>query len=379
MKITTIETFKYWINWCNWLFVKVSTDEGVYGWGEGSLHGAIESVETAIHELGRTLIGQDPAGVEQHWQPMYQAWRWRGGPTLMTALGALDIALWDLEGKRLGVPVYRLLGGPYRTQLRAATPATGCRGSPRPSRHTRARRMLCGAALRRSNGRRFDPALLRTNEARAIAHAAELVAAAREGAGPETEIFVECAERLSPRSALLAAQAFAPYRPGWFEEPIPFENVQAMVQLQRALPVPIATGERLLSRWEVCALLEAGGCSVLQPDVMHAAGITEMKRLAMLADTYCIPIAPHNPDGPICMLAAMHVAAAIPSFLILEQMEEERALRDAICSTPVGYQASMFELPAAPRLGCRPAARRARRARLSATWPSQAPASPLWH
>ncbi|MGN6810563.1 MAG: galactonate dehydratase, partial [Thermomicrobiales bacterium] len=118
MKITRIETFKYWIDWCNWLFVKVSTDEGLYGWGEGSLHGAIESVETAIHELGAVLIGQDPAGVERHWQRMYHAWRWRSGPTLMTALGALDIALWDLEAKRLGVPLYRLLGGPYRTQLR---------------------------------------------------------------------------------------------------------------------------------------------------------------------------------------------------------------------------------------------------------------------
>ncbi len=118
MKITKIETHKYWIKWCNWLFVMISTDEGVYGWGEGSLHGAIESVETAIHELGAVLIGKDPSGPERHWQAMYHAWRWRGGPTLFTAMAALDIALWDLEGKRLGVPVYRLLGGPFRMQLR---------------------------------------------------------------------------------------------------------------------------------------------------------------------------------------------------------------------------------------------------------------------
>src|SRR5260370_38595592 len=118
MTLTKIETFKHWASWCNWLFVRVSTDEGLYGWGEGSLHGALESVETAIHDLGAVLAGQDPSGVERHWQAMYHAWRWRGGPTLMTALGALDIALWDLEGKRLGVPVYRLLGGPYRESLR---------------------------------------------------------------------------------------------------------------------------------------------------------------------------------------------------------------------------------------------------------------------
>ncbi len=350
MQITKIETFKYWINWCNWLFVKVSTDAGLYGWGEGSLHGAVESVETAIHELGATLIGQDPAGVERHWHRMYHAWRWRSGPTLMTALGALDIALWDLEGKRLAVPVYRLLGGPYRTQLRGyashwladvATPEQAYAGAQ--------------AAVRRGftafKWSPFDAAMLRTNEAHALAHATELMAAARAGAGPEVEIFIECAERLSPRSAVLAAQAFLPYRPGWFEEPIPFENAQAMVYLQRELPVPIATGERLLSRWEVRTLLEAGGCKVLQPDLMHAGGITEVKRIAALADMYYIPIAPHNPGGPICMLAAMHLAAAIPNFFILEQMEEERALRDQICTNPVRYDAGMFALPTEPGLG----------------------------
>ena len=350
MKITKIETFTYWIEWCNWLFVRVETDEGLYGWGEGSLHGAIASVEAAIHELGATLIGQDPAGVERHWQRMYQAWRWRGGATLMTALGALDIALWDLEGKRLGVPVYRLLGGPYRTELRAYASHWLAGATTAEQAHAGARE-----AVRRGfsafKWSPFNGDALRINEARALAQATELMAAARAGAGPAVEIFVECAERLSPRSAVLAAQAFAPYRPGWFEEPIPFENAQAMVQIQRELAIPIATGERLLSRWEVRPLLEQGGCKVLQPDVMHAAGITEVKRIAALADMYYVPIAPHNPGGPICMLAAMHLAAAIPNFYILEQIEQERELRDQISTDPVRYAAGMFELPSTPGLG----------------------------
>ena len=118
MKITNIETFKYWASWCNWLFVKVSTDEGLYGWGEGSLHGSIQAVETAIHELKNVIIGQDPSRIEYLWHSMYSAWRWRGGPILSTAIGAIDIALWDIEGKRLGVPIYRLLGGPFRDRLR---------------------------------------------------------------------------------------------------------------------------------------------------------------------------------------------------------------------------------------------------------------------
>jgi len=177
------------------------------------------------------------------------------------------------------------------------------------------------------------------------------MAAAREGAGEDAEIFVECGERLSPRTAVLAAHAFAPYRPGWFEEPIPFENAKAMAQLAREMPVPIATGERLLSRWEYRELLESGGCKVIQTDLMHAAGITEVRKIATLADTYYLPVAPHNPAGPICTLAAMHLAAAIPNFLILEQMEGERPLRDAVCTEPVRYENGFFHLPTTPGIG----------------------------
>jgi galactonate dehydratase len=350
VKITRIETYKYWIEWCNWLLVKVSTDEGLYGWGEASLHGAVQSVETAIHELGAALIGQDPAGVERHWQAMYHGWRWRGGATLSSALAGLDIALWDLEGKRLGVPVYRLLGGPFRSRLRTyashwlagvETPQQAYEGA--------------AEAVRRGFGgfkwSPFQADRLRENEARAIAHAAELMAAARDGAGPDVEIYVECAERLSPRTAVLAARAFEPYRPAWFEEPIPFENARAMLQLQKELPVPIATGERLLSRWEFRELLEGGGCKVIQPDLMHAAGISEVRKIAFMADTYYVPVAPHNPGGPICTLAAMHLAASIPNFLVLEQMEDERALRDELCTEPVTYQDGYFHLPTGPGLG----------------------------
>ncbi len=350
MKIARIETFTYWIEWCNWLFVKVTTDDGLYGWGEGSLHGSIRSVETAIHEVGETLIGRDPAGVERHWQAMYHAWRWRGGPVLTTAIGALDIALWDLEGKRLGVPVYRLLGGPYRDRLRVYA-SHWLSGARTPEDAHAGAREAVARGFSAFKWTAFDPDRLREDESRAIAHAAELMAAARDAVGPDVEIYVECGERLSPRTALLAARAFAPYRPGWFEEPIPFENASAMVRLCREMPVPLATGERLLTRWDYRELLHEGGCHVAQPDVMHCAGLTECKRIAALADMHYIPIAPHNPGGPICTLAAMHLAAAIPNFLVLEQMEEERALRDELCTAPVRFHDGHFELPTAPGLG----------------------------
>jgi galactonate dehydratase len=350
MKIVRVETFTYWMEWCNWLFVRIKTDEGLHGWGEGSLHGSIPAVEAAIHELADSLLGQDPAGVERHWHALYNAWRWRGGHVHMTALGALDIALWDLEGKRLGVPVARLLGGPYREKLPVYA-SHWLSGASTPEEAAAGARDAVQRGFRAFKWTPFDPDAVLENEAAEIARKAEFMAAAREAVGPDVEIYVECGERLSPRTALAAAEAFAPYRPGWFEEPIPFENPAAMVQLAQRLPVPIATGERLVSRWEFRELLQGGGCQVAQPDVMHGGGLTELKRVAALAEMWTIPIAPHNPGGPICTLASMHLAAGIPNFLVLEQMESERALRDSICTVPVRFEQGCFVLPQSPGLG----------------------------
>ena len=350
MKIARVETFTPWIDWCNWLFVKVTTDNGLYGWGEGSLHGSIPAVEAAIHELGESLVGKDPSGVERHWHAMYNAWRWRGGPVLTTAIGAIDIALWDLEGKRLDVPVFRLLGGPYRDRLPVYA-SHWLAGATTPDEAYAGAREAVARGFRGFKWTAFDAQALRDNEAHEIAGKTEMMAAEREGAGPDIEIYVECAERLSPRTAEIAAHAFAPLRPGWFEEPISFENHAAMVKLRQRMPVPIATGERLLTRWDYDELLRGGGCDVAQPDVMHCAGLTEVKRIAALADLHYIPIAPHNPGGPICTLASMHLAAAIPNFLVLEQMEGERALRDELCTAPVQFVDGHFELPTGPGLG----------------------------
>jgi len=350
MRVTGVKTYKFWVDWCNWLLVRVDTDEGLYGWGEGSLHGSIEAVETAIHELAAYLVGKDPAGVERHWQGMYHAWRWRGGPVLMTALAALDLALWDIEGKRLGVPVYRLLGGPYREQLRCYA-SHWLSGVQTPAQAEAGAREAIRRGFSAFKWSAFSRSLLRENEGRALHRATELMEAARAGAGPDADVMIECAELLSPRTAILAAQALLPYHPYWFEEPIPFENARVMAQLQRDLPVPIATGERLLSRWEFRELLEQSGCRIIQPDLMHAAGISECRRIAALADLHYISVAPHNSGGPIETLAAIHLAASIPNFLVLEQMELEQDARARICTDPPLIENGHFRLPTKPGLG----------------------------
>ena len=350
MKIDKIETFSFWGEWKNWVFVKVSTDEGLYGWGEASLSGAVQATEAAVHELGAVLIGQDPGGVERHWMQMYHAWRWRGGAIQTTAQAALDIALWDLEGKRLGVPVYRLLGGPYRDRIRAYA-SHWLQGADTPEKVREQVREVKHRGFDAFKWSPFDQKTMRENENAAIEKARVLMEAARDEAGPEMDIFVECGEKLSLRTAPLAAQALLPYRPGWFEEPIPCENAKAMVELQRILPVSIATGERLVTRWEYRELLEGQGCRIIQPDLTHCSGITEVKRICMMADTYYISVAPHNSAGPIGTLAALHLAAAIPNFYILEQMEEERSMRDSICTEPLRFENGSFALPTGPGLG----------------------------
>lgn len=353
MKIAKIETFKYWVDWCNWLFVRIETDEGLVGWGEASLHGALDSVETAIKEFSVHLIGEDPAGPERHWHRLYNAWRWRGGAVFMSALAGLDLALWDLEGKRLGVPVHRLLGGAHRMSLRVYASHWLRNVTDPKDAHAKAKE----AVRRGFTGFKFSPLTheaLKADESGAIRRATEIMAAAREGAGPDTDIFIECSELLSPRTVVLLDRAFQPYRPSWFEEPVPFENAKVMAQIQHDISTPIATGERLLSRYEYRELLEAGGCRIVQPDLMHAGGLTECRRIASYADTYYIPVAPHNPGGPICTMAAMHLAAAIPNFYVLEQMEPQRETRDRASLPPIRFEGGKFHLPETPGLGIEP-------------------------
>lgn len=350
MKIARVETFKFWAKWKNWLFVKVETEDGLYGWGEASLAGAIDAVESTIHELGAVLIGQEAGGVERHWQAMNHTWRWRGGTIQSTAQSALDIALWDLEGKRLGVPVYRLLGGPYNDRIRAYA----SHWLPDVTTADAANEGAKEAVRRGFTAFKWNPfknGKFRTHEAETIIHETALMEAARDGAGPGVDIFCDLGERLSPRTALAAARSFAPFRPGFFEEPVPYENARAMISLKQQMPVPIATGEHLLNRWEFRELVEGCGADVLQPDLSHGGGITEVKRVAAFADTHFMSIAPHNSGGPISTLASLHLVASIPNYYILEQMEAERELRDSICTVPLKLENGYFHLPTGPGLG----------------------------
>jgi galactonate dehydratase len=351
VRVSKVEVFKHWVQWRNWVLVRVSTDEGLYGWGEASIPGSVESVDAAIQSIASSyLIGRDPAGIEAHWHGMHHAWRWKGGPILLTAISALEGALWDIEGKRLGVPVYRLLGGPIRDRIHVYASHWIHHAQTLDDVAAEARE-----AVRRGftafKWSPFPRHAYRGDEARVIAEGRERMAAAREAVGPNVDIMIECGEGFTPRAALLAARAVEEYKPFWIEEPIPRENPRALAELKRQFPLPIATGENLLTRWEFREVLESSAADVIQPDLVHAGGVTEVRKIAALADTYYVPVAPHNSGGPIATLMSLHLVASIPNFLILEQMEEERELRAAASTDPLVFEDGYLKLPTGPGWG----------------------------
>lgn len=347
MKISRIETFAGWAHYCNWLFLRVETDDGLVGWGEATLPGPLSAVEGVINELAPLFVGEHFEGVEVAWQKAYHAWRWRGGAVSQTAVSAFDIAFWDLEAKALGVPVHRLLGGALRQDV------------PCYSSHhmwtdpETAERDAKEVAAKGYTGLKWVLLSIWNNReiASSIDLAVDIMAAAREGAGQDVQLFIDCSEVLTVDTARRLARALEPYDIGFLEEPVPFENPKAMLRLRDEIDIPFATGERLLSRWEFRELIEDGGPIILQPDVMHCGGLTEARKIASAAETYYLPISPHNAAGPVSSAAAVHLGLTVPNFMLLETMDDERATRDRLCVDPIVCENGVISRPDAPGLG----------------------------
>lgn len=348
MKVRSIETFATWGGLRNWVFVRVVTDEGLYGWGEGTVEGKEETVRAAIHELGQMLIGRDALASETAWQVLYRHGFWRGGVILNSALAALDQALWDLRGKALGVPVYRLLGGPTRQRVRLYTHV----GIYDPET------LLAEADVARATG--FTAVKtgawagdLHLPDHQLVAVHARRIEALREHLGPEVDIMFDNHGRSRPDQAILLLRALAPYRLFFFEEPTTPDAPDAIAPVSaaaRSLGVSLAAGERLYSRWEARPLLERRLVDILQPDLCHAGGLTECLKIAALADTYQVVLAPHNPQGPVSTAAAAHLALAIPNFLILEYVPSQ-PYRDRLLCEPWPVRDGWLEVPDRPGLG----------------------------
>lgn len=308
VKITKLETF---LVKPRWIFLKIHTDAGVIGLGEPLLEGRALTIQTAIKEVEPYLIGKDPRQVVHHWQAIYRHAFYRGGPILTSALSGIDQALWDIKGKLLGVPVYELLGGPTRDRVRVY----GRASTPDDMKQ----RIKEGFTVIKTGVAKKNPANIVENP-RFIKYAVDNFAALRDAGGPDMDIAIDFHGAISPQLAKVLIKELEPYMPMFIEEPCQAQNVDMMVEIARGTHLPIATGERIFTKWGFREILEKKAASIIQPDLCHAGGITEGRLIAGMAEAYYVPIAPHNPMGPISLATGLQLAASVPNFLVQEQV-----------------------------------------------------------
>ncbi|MFN9461314.1 MAG: galactonate dehydratase [Acidobacteriota bacterium] len=330
IKVTKIETF---VLKNSWVFVKISTDAGVTGWGE-MLKDDAKACAAGALEVGNYLIGQDPCRVAFHWQASHRGAFYRGGPIKTAISSGIDQALWDIKGKVYGVPVYKLLGGPTRDKVRVYGVLSektgvnaikvGLRGNKR-------------AAFKYNEGQMF------------VDEVVERFKALREKVGKGVDIGVEFHGAVQPPTAMVMMKALEPYGPWFYEEVVQALNVDVMAELAKQTSVPLATGESIFSKWGFREILEKKAAMILQPDICYAGGITELKVIAGMAEAYYLPIAPHNPQGPCSLAASLQIAGSVPNVLIQERGDNEYAdlLKKPLPPVVGGYR----PLPTGPGLG----------------------------
>ena len=336
VKITKLETI---LVKPRWIFLKIHTDVGVIGLGEPLLEGRALTIQTAIKEVEPYLIGKDPRQVVHHWQAIYRHAFYRGGPILTSALSGIDQALWDIKGKLLNVPIYELLGGPTRDRVRVYGRAS--------TAEEMKQRMKEGFTVIKTSVAKKNPANIVENP-RFIKYAVDNFASLRDAGGLDMDIGIDFHGAISPQLAKVLIKELEPYMPMFIEEPCQAQNVDTMVDIARGTHLPIATGERIFTKWGFREILEKGAASIIQPDLCHAGGITEGRLIAGMAEAYYIPIAPHNPMGPISLATGLQLAASVPNFLVQEQV----SLGEGYLKNPFKLQKDGTVLiPTGPGLG----------------------------
>jgi galactonate dehydratase len=356
MKITRISTTVVNARMRNWIFVKVETDQsGLYGWGEATLEWKTKSVVGAVEDVSVLIIGQDPRRIEHLWQTMHRQYFWRGGITDMTAISAIDQALWDIKGKELARPVCELLGGPVRDTLRfydhlGGGSLEGMYKTVAPEEFAERMQVSIAAGFTAVKAMPIPVSEL-IESPTTLKHAARCVEAMRKTAGDGMDIMLDLHARCTPAAAIQFGRMLADYNLYWYEEPCWHEHVDALVEVARALPFPISTGERLAGRWQFRELCEKRACAIVQPDVSHCGGISEARRIAAMAETYMMAVACHNPGGPVATAASLQVGFAVPNYLIQEVVRNDVPWRNDVVTEPVHIERGIARAPTAPGLG----------------------------
>ncbi|MGM0888198.1 MAG: galactonate dehydratase [Bacillota bacterium] len=311
MKITRYELFQVPPRW---LFLKIETDEGIVGWGEPVIEGRAATVKAAVDELMENLIGKDPRNIEDHWNVMYRAGFYRGGPILMSAISGIDQALWDIKGKYHNAPVHQLLGGKARESIKVYSWI----GGDRPTDVGEAARQVVskGFTAVKMNG---TEELQYVDSYEKIDQVLARVSAVREAVGPYVGIGIDFHGRVHKPMAKILAKELEVFRPMFIEEPVLPENNESLREIANHTAIPIATGERMFSKWDFKKLLTDGYADIIQPDLSHAGGITECKKIISMAEAFDVAAAPHCPLGPIALASCLQVDATCHNAFIQEQ------------------------------------------------------------
>lgn len=349
MKVTGIKTCICNAYRTNWVFVTVLTDEGVHGVGEATLEMRELTVAQACQELERYLVGRDPLAIEAFWHDAYRDAYWRGGVVLMSALAGVEMALWDIKGKVLGVPVWQLLGGKVRDRVPCY--ANGWFApAVTPDEFAEKAKVAVQQGFRGLKWDPFGSAYMNIDKP-ALKRAMDCVEAVVAAVGPEVDILIEGHGRFNVPTAVRIGHQLEEYDVTWFEEPIPPDNPRGMLEVKERVRVPIAGGERLYSRWDFRDYLALGCADYIQPDVSHVGGIGELRKIAAMAEAYHRAICPHNPSGPVANAATLQLAACTPNFFLLETMATDVPYRAEVCNERLDFVDGCIVIPSAPGLG----------------------------
>jgi len=335
-----------------WLFLKITTDEGIEGWGEPVVEGRADTVAAAVREMGEYLVGADPTRIEDLWQTLYRGGFYRGGPILMSAISGIEQALWDISGKMAGLPVHRMLGGAVRDRMRVYSWIGGDR--PDDVVAEARRRVDTGMNAVKMNG---TEEMAWIDSFTKVEEVLSRVQALRDAFGYSLDIAVDFHGRVHLPMARVLMKELEPFRLMFIEEPVLVENREAFRELRQHTVTPIATGERNFSRWDFKDLITGGGVDILQPDLSHAGGIWEVRKIAAMAEAYDLAVAPHCPLGPIALAACLQLDFCTPNAFIQEQSlgihyNQGTDLLDYLADPSVfRYRDGHVSLPEGPGLG----------------------------
>jgi len=356
MKITSIKTITINAKMRNWVIVQVFTDTpGLTGIGEASLEFQARAVEGAVADIGQLILGNDPRDIERNWQILYRHPFFKGGVVTMSAISGIDQALWDIKAKDLGVPLYQILGGLARDRVRMYDHLGG--GDSEAVYNSDSEESFAEKVHKSLSGGFTAVKILAVPQSGSLAdhqslvHAERLMNAAREAAGPDSDIMIDFHGRTSAAAAIAYSEVFAPYKPYFLEEVVSPDQIEALKLVRKKVSTTIAAGERWLTRAEFLPYLQAGLIDVAQPDVCHAGGITELRKIAALCETFGVNMAPHNPLGPVATMVNIHLGLTVPNFLIQEVMRADVPWRNEVFTGVSEIVDGYIHPPTAPGIG----------------------------